>query len=85
MDWAKVGVVTHYFDRIAVAVIDLHGDLAVGDWIAFARGEELLFEQEVASMQIEHQNITSAQPGDNIAVQVNQKLKVGVDVYKAVQ
>jgi len=85
MDWAKVGVVTHYFDRIGVAVIDLYGDLAVGDWVAFAKGEELLFEQEVTSMQIEHQAVSSAQEGDNIALQVNQKVKKGVDVYKSVQ
>ncbi len=85
MDWAKVGVVTHYFDRIGVAVIDLYADLAVGDWIALAKGEELLFEQEVTSMQIEHQAVASAQEGDNIALQVNQKVKKGVDVYKQVQ
>ncbi len=84
MDWAKVGIVRHYYDRISVAAVELLGDLAVGDWIAFARGGEPLFEQEVASMQIEHQSVTAAQTGDNIGLQVKQEVKAGVEVYKRI-
>jgi hypothetical protein len=85
MDWVKVGAVKHYFDRIGVAVVELQDDLAVGDWIALARGEELLFEQEVVTMQIERQSISSAQAGEDVGLQVNQKVKAGTEVYKRVQ
>ncbi len=79
MEWAKVATVTHYFDRIGVAA------LALGDWIAFGKGEQLLFEQEVTSMQIEHQDIALATQGQAIGMKVNQPLREGADVYKLVQ
>jgi hypothetical protein len=71
--------------RIVVAALTLEGDLALGDWIAFARGGELLFEQEVTSMQIEHQDIESATKGDAIGMKVNQPVREGVEVYKRLQ
>ncbi len=85
MEWAKVATVTHYFDRIGVATLALEGDLALGDWIAFGKGEQLLFEQEVTSMQIEHQGIELATQGQAIGMKVNQPLREGDDVYKLVQ
>ncbi len=84
MDWVKVGDVTHYFGKIDVAIVMLEEALAVGDWIALVRDGELVFEQEVTSMQIEYQNITTAGPGDDIGLQVVDKVKVGVEVYKQV-
>ena len=53
----KVGNVTHYFDKIGVAIIELTGDLSVGEKIKFERGGETLFEQNVDSIQVEHQKI----------------------------
>jgi hypothetical protein len=85
MEWSKVGTITHYFDRISVAALTLEGDLAVGDWIAFEKGEELLFEQVVTSMQIEHQIIESATVGADIRLKVNQQVQQGVEVYKRVE
>ncbi len=81
MEWAKVATVMHYFDRIGVAAMTLEGDLALGDWITFAEGEQLLFEQEVTSMQIEHQAIESATEGHAIGMKVNQPVLEGVQVY----
>jgi hypothetical protein len=85
MEWYKVATVTHYFDRIGVAAMGLEGDLALGDWIAFAKGGELLFEQKVTSMQIEHQDIEYATPGHAIGMKVNQPVREGVEVYKPLQ
>ncbi len=85
MEWAKVGKVTHYFDRIGVAAMTLYDNLAVGDWIAFVKGEETLFEQEVTSIQIEHQSVGLAAEGDDIGLQVLHEVKEGVDVYKRIQ
>lgn len=84
MEWDKVGEVTHYFDQIGVAAITLEDDLAIGDWIALVRDGELLFEQEVTSMQIEHANITAARTGDDVGLKVSEPVKEGTEVYKRV-
>lgn len=78
----KVGTVTHYYDKIGVAVVDLTADLAAGDKIRFVRGGEDLFEQEVGSMQIEHEQVQSAKSGQTIGLKAEQALKDGAEVYK---
>lgn len=85
MRWSFVGVVTHYFDRIGVAVLELHSDLVVGDWIGFVRNDDLLFEQEVSSMQIEHENVEYAKAGDSIGLKVSRAVKEGTEVYLRVE
>lgn len=78
----KIGKVTHYYDKIQVAIIELDADLSVGDKIKFVRGGEDMFEQDVSSMQIEHEKIDSAKKGDVIGLKVEQDLKEGAEVYK---
>lgn len=78
----KVGKITHYYDKIGVAIIELDTDLSVGEKIKFVRGGEDLFEQEVGSMQIEHKQIDSAKKGDVIGLKAEQEVKEGAEVYK---
>lgn len=78
----KVGKITHYYDKIGVAIIELDTDLSVGEKIKFVRGGEDLFEQEVGSMQIEHKHIDSAKKGDVIGLKAEQEVKEGAEVYK---
>lgn len=78
----KVGKVTHHYDKIGVAVVELSGDLAVGDKIKFVRGGEDLFEQKVDSMQVEHKKINSAKKGDIIGLAVGDEIKEGAEVFK---
>ncbi len=78
----KVGKVTHYYDKISVAVVELSGNLSSGDKIKFARGGEDMFEQEVGSMQVEHEKIDSAKKGDVVGLKVDQEVKEGAEVYK---
>ena len=68
MSFLKVGIVTHVYDKIKVAVVDLNADLSNGDKIKFVKNDEDLFEQNVASMQSEHEKIETAKKGDTIAV-----------------
>lgn len=77
----KVGKVSHYYNKIGVAVIDLEGSLRVGDTIKFVRGGEDLFTQEVTSMQLEHKTVEEAGNGDSIGVQTDQEIKNGAEVY----
>lgn len=78
----KVGKVTHYYDKIGVAIIELDADLAVGEKIKFVRGGEDLFEQEVTSMQVEHKQIDSAKKGDVIGLKAENEIKEDAEVYK---
>lgn len=78
----KVGKVTHYYDKIGVAVVELEGALTVGDKIRFVRGGEDLFEQKVESIQVEHEKVGFADRGDTVGLKLNKPLKEGAEVYK---
>ncbi len=78
----KIGRVTHFYDKIGVAVVELTDSLSVGDKIKFTRGGEDLFEQEVSSMQIEHERVESAKAGQIIGLKVEGDVKDAAEVYK---
>jgi translation elongation factor EF-1alpha len=79
---SKIGSVTHYYNKIKVAIIDLSSNLKVGDKIKFVRGGEDLFTQNVDSIQLEHKYIDSASSGDVIGLRVENEVKEGAEVYK---
>lgn len=78
----KVGKVTHYYDKIKVAVVELDSDLGVGDKIKFTRGGEDLFTQTVDSIQVEHEKLDKAKKGDTIGLKVNEDVKEGAEIFK---
>lgn len=78
----KVGTVTHYYDKIGVAVINVLAPIKVGDRIKIS-GHDKEFEQEIASLQVEHQNIQTAKKGDDVGMKVDQPVKDGDEVYRA--
>jgi len=78
----KIGKVTHYYDKIGVVIVELDGALSVGDTIKFVRGGEDLFEQKVESIQIEHEQKSSAGKGEIVGLKVDKEIKEGADVYK---
>ena len=77
----KVGKVTHYYDKIGVAVLDLTAGLKLGDKIKIVKDAEEL-EQEVKSMQVEHKEVKSAKKGDSVGMKVDQPVKRKAEVYK---
>lgn len=79
----RVGKVTHFFDRISVAVLTLEDKLQVGDTVHFL-GRSTDFKQKVESMQIEHQAVNQAGPGQEVAVKVTQNVHPGDSVFKLV-
>lgn len=76
----RVGTVTHFYNQICVAVIELAVDLHVGDLIYFI-GHESDFGQEVTSMQIDHNPVGVAEAGCEVAVKVNRRVRRGDAVY----
>lgn len=82
MNDQKVGKVTHYYDKIGVAVVELSDSLKVGDRIKFVRGGEELFEQPVESLQLEHEAVQEAKAGQEVGLKVLQEVKDAAEVYK---
>jgi len=73
---AKVGTITHWYDKISVAVVKLTGVLKKGDRIKVEKGDEE-FEDTVTSLQINHTDVDSAKSGDDAAIKLSQKAKEG--------
>lgn len=76
-----IGKVSHYYDKLGVAVIDLtSGGLKIGDEIKFVRGEDE-FSQKIDSLQIEHKDVDAVKKGDSFGLKVNQPTKVDTEVF----
>jgi len=82
-EWQEVGEVTHYFPHPEAAIIKLSAPLAKGDTVRIVGGEETDFEQEVASMEVDHEKIEKGKKGDEVGVKVKKKVRDGYKVYKA--
>jgi len=77
----KVGTITHYYDKIGVAVVEVLAPIKVGEKIKIS-GHDKEFEQVISSMQVEHQNIEQAKKGEAVGMKVDQPVKEGDEVYK---
>jgi translation initiation factor IF-2 len=77
----KIGIVTHWYDKIGVAVITLKGKLSVGDVIRIEKGNDG-FEETISSMQLDHKDVSSGKKGEEIAVKMSKKALVGSSVSK---
>ena len=80
----EIGKIVGFFAKIGVAAIDItKGSLKVGDTIHI-KGHTTDFEQMVDSMQIEHQNVTEAKPGDSIGMKTKDKVRDHDIVFKVI-
>ena len=78
----RIGVVTHYYGHLSVAVVKLErGTLRVGDTIHF-RGHTTDFSQRVDSLQVEHQSVAEAGPRDDFGLKVTGHVREHDVVYK---
>jgi len=81
-EWKQIGIVTHYFGNIEVAVIELSGVLKSGEGIRIVGGVDTDFEQKVGSMEVEHEKVDKAKKGDAVGLKVKEKVREGYKVYK---
>ncbi len=81
MSERAIGRVTHYFGKINVAAVVLTESLRVGDQIRL-KGHTTDFTQTVDRMQIEHQDVQEAKPGDDVALHVTAKARANDEVRK---
>lgn len=76
-----IGQVTHFFPNVNAAVLKLKSGLQVGDRVRF-EGATTDFEEQVKSMQINRVPITAARTGQEIGLQVKERVREGDLVYK---
>ncbi len=81
MSGTQIGEISHYFDHINVAALTLTEPLRVGDTIHIL-GHSTDFKQAVTSLQIEHQDVSEAKPGHDVAMKVIQKVHPHDKVFK---
>lgn len=81
----QIGKVTHYFDKIGVAVIEVKNQkLKVGDTIKIS-GHDKEFIQKVASLQVEHMQMDEIQTGESAGMKVDQSVSEGDILYLLTQ
>ena len=76
-----IGKVTHYYDKIGVAIVELTGKINVGDKIKIEGGKNE-FDQTVESMEIDKKPVSSAGSGDIIGIKVKGKTGEGALVLR---
>lgn len=81
MERHEIGRVTRFYSKIGVAIIQLDDLLKVGDRIAVI-GSTTDLEQDVKSIQVEHQNIDQAKTGDLVGLKVKDKVREGDTVFR---
>ena len=84
MSGTQIGQVTHYFDHLHVAAVELNSPIHVGDMIHIL-GHSTDFKQKVTSLQIEHHIVGEAHPGDDVGMKVAQKVHAHDKVFRLME
>ncbi len=77
-----VGVVTHFYGNIKVAIVKFNKKVSVGTMLKWS-GATTDFEEEIKSMQFDHKPIASAPKGKQIGIKVKKRVREGDAVYLA--
>ena len=78
----RVGVVTHYFTHLAVAIVQLDsGSLYEGDTVR-VKGHTSDFQQRVESMELDHAHVSEAHAGQSVGLRVKEHAREHDVVYK---
>jgi hypothetical protein len=77
----RIGVVTHYYEHAGACVVSLESELRVGDTI-HVRGHTTDFYQRVDRLERDHVAIDSARIGDEVGVQMSQRVRSHDVVYR---
>lgn len=80
----KVGNVSHYYNHLGVAIIEVESPFALGDTLKFVRhGDgEILFEQKIESIQEEHKQLDKAGKGMSVGIKVDKIVHDKTEVFK---
>jgi hypothetical protein len=70
----SIGTVTHYFSHLSVAAVSLTEPLTVGERIHI-HGHTTDVVETVSSMEIGHEPVERAGPGDDLAIDVREHVR----------
>ncbi len=73
MSEMQIGKVTHFYDKIGVAVLALNDMIRVGDKVHF-HGHATDFQQPVTSLQVDHHAVSEGRPAQEVALKVEQRV-----------
>ena len=76
-----IGKVTHYFDKIGVAVIALSDTIKEGDPISI-EGSITNIQQSASSIQIDRKPVESAKKGQSVGLKIEGKAREGDKVFR---
>ena len=79
----EVGRVSGFFAHPSVAIVDLSKPLKIGETV-YVKGHTTDFQQTVESMQVDHQPVQEARPGDSVGLKVKDRCRQHDAVYKLV-
>ncbi len=81
MEEKAIGVVVRYFAKIGVAAIRItDGELKVGDRIRI-KGHSTDLEENIDSMQVEHENVEKIGPGTDVGIKVKERVREHDVIY----
>ena len=84
MPETKVGVITHYFGKLGVAVIKAtEAPIAVGDKIHI-KGHTTDHTQVIESLQIEHQSVPRIEVGQDAGMKVGAHVHEHDEAFKVI-
>jgi putative protease len=69
-----IGTVTHYFGHLSVAAVELSDRLRIGERVHI-QGHTTDLAQTVDSMEVDHQHVDEAGPGDDVALKVDDHVR----------
>ncbi|MDO8557105.1 MAG: translation elongation factor-like protein [Candidatus Jorgensenbacteria bacterium] len=75
-----IGVVTHFFGGLSVAIVKFNMSMAAGTKVHF-QGATTDFDETIQSMQYDHKDITAAKKGQEVGIKVSEKVREGDEVY----
>jgi U32 family peptidase len=76
----SIGEITHWYDKISVAVVKLEKELKVGDKVKIKHGDRE-FEETIVSMELDHKTVQAGKKGQEIAIKLSQKASEGSEIY----
>lgn len=76
----QIGKITHYYDKIGVAVVEVVKPLNIGDVIKIS-GHDKEFTQTISSLQVEHAQVKKIAKGESGAMKTDKPVKEGDVIY----
>ena len=75
-----IGVVTHFYGNLGVAIVKFNTSVAVGTKAKF-KGATTDFEETIQSMQYDHKPIETAKKGQEVGIKTKEKVREGDEVF----